>query len=403
MTAVEHKACPYPFREADEQRLDIDPEVLEAQRKKSLLRIACPYGGDAWLAIGYDDVKFVMSDTRFSRAANLNRDSPRLSSRILEELAISMTDPPEHTRVRKLVSPAFNKRRTDDLRPFIQDVVDGCVDRMIEKGAPVNLIEDLAMLVPVTVISSMLGVPFEDHHQFRTWSEKQMSTTDYESDDVNSSGTELVVYLVGLIAERRATPKDDLLGALVTARDEGDRLSEEELILIGVTLLVAGHETTSRMIAHFVYNLLSHPDQLEKLRADPSLLEPAVEELLRFTPLLATGNGWGWIATEDVQVGSVLVREGESVLVEMSAANRDEDVFDRPNELDLTREPKPHATFGFGVHFCPAAQLARLELQIVIETLLRRVPGLRFAKPAEELKFGNGGILRFLTDLPVTW
>lgn len=403
MTAVEHKACPYPFREADEQRLDIDPEILEAQRKKSLLRIACPYGGDAWLAIGYDDVKFVMSDTRFSRAANLNRDVPRLNPRIMEALAIPTTDPPEHTRLRKLVAPAFNKRRTEALRPFIQEVVDGCVDRMIEKGAPVSLVEELAMPVPVTVISSMLGVPFEDHHRFRAWSEKQMSTTLFDPEDVASSGMELVMYLVGLLTERRATPKDDLLGALVTARDEGDRLSEEELVLTGVTLLVAGHETTSRMIAHFVYNLLSHPDQLEKLRADPSLLEPAVEELLRFTPLQASASGPPWIATEDVQVGSVLVREGESVLVEMSAANRDEDVFDRPNELDLTRESKPHATFGFGIHFCPAAQLARLELQIVVETLLRRLPGLRFAKPAEELTFGNGGMLRFLTDLPVTW
>jgi cytochrome P450 len=302
------------------------------------------------------------------------------------------------------MSPAFSSRRLEALRPLVQQIVDDCLDRMEEKGPPVSLIEELAALTPVTVICHILGVPLEDHPKFRQWSERQLSSTAYSQEEINEAGMALAGYLVGLIAQRRATPTDDVLGALVAARDDGgDRLTEMELVITGINLLVAGHETTSKMISHVVYNLLTHQDQLDKLLADPNLLDPAIEELLRFTPLHASASPTPWIATEDVQVGSVLVREGESVLIDMGAANRDETIFDRPDELDLTRQPKPHLTFGHGVHFCIAAQLGRMELKIVVETLLRRLPSIRLAKPVEELQFADGGLLRFLTELPVAW
>jgi cytochrome P450 len=346
VTALQQEACPYPFRDGDEQRLDIDPEIPELHSKKSLVRISCSYGGDAWLAVGHEDAKFVMSDLRFGRSLTLGRNTPRISPRIAEASGIITTDQPEHSRLRKLMSPAFTTRRLEALRPRVQQITDECLDRIEEMGPPVSLIEELAMPVPVAVISYMLGVPFEDHPQFRQWSDRMMLSSPDSLDDAKAASIGLIRYMYALVKQRRTTPSDDLLGVLVAARDQGDRLSEQELVVNGMTLLVAGHESTSRMITNVVYNLLTHQDQLDKLRADPGLLDSAIEELLRFTPLHASASASPWIAIEDVQVGNVLVRKGESVLVEMGAANRDEEVFDRPDELDLTRtrESSPHLT-----------------------------------------------------------
>jgi cytochrome P450 len=209
----------------------------------------------------------------------------------------------------------------------------------------------------------------------------------------------LHAYFTDLVAQRRAHPEDDLISALVAARDDEDRLSEDELVRFGITLLVAGHETTANSLANSVVTLFEHPDALKRLQDDPKTLPNAIEELLRFIPL-GSGAGFPRIATEDVQVGDVLVKEGDAVLVVLSSANHDESVYPRGDELDLDREVGQHLQFGHGIHFCLGSQLARMELQVALGTLLRRMPGLRLAEPVE---FRKGSLVRGPVKLVVAW
>ena len=400
MTTVVGGACPYRTGEAD--RLELDPEYGRLRDSGELARVTTTYGGEAWLATSYADVKTVMADPRFSRAAVFDQDVPSISPRILTGSNILSMDPPEHTRLRRLVAKAFTSRRIEQLRPRVQEVVDGLLDRIVEQGPPADLVEELDWPLPITMICELLGVPFEDRDRFRAWSDAVLSVTAHTPEEFVDARGQLTAYLAGLVAQRRQRPTDDLLGVLVLARDELDQLTEEELVQFGLTLLVAGHETTANQIGNSVYTLLTHPDQLDRLKADPELLPGAVEEMLRFIPL---GNNTGTprIALEDIELGGGLVHAGEAVIPQGAAANRDNEVFERANELDLTREQNPHVAFGHGPHHCIGAQLARVELQVAIGSLLRRLPGLRFAVPVDEMVFKSGRLVRGLEALPVTW
>jgi cytochrome P450 len=311
-------------------------------------------------------------------------------------------DPPDHSRLRRLVAKAFTVRRVEALRPHVREIADGLLDRMVEQGAPADLVEEFALPLPITVICELLGVPYEDRAAFRTWSDAALSTTSLPPETIQEYIQNLHDYMAGLVAKRRAQSTDDLLGALVRARDEEDRLTEDELVRMGVGLLIAGHETTASQIPNFVYVLLTHPDECARLRAEPALIPRAVEELLRYIPLGASA-GFPRYATEDVELGGVLVRAGEPVLAVMASANRDGEVFDDPDALDLAREENPHVGFGHGVHHCLGAPLARMELQVALDALVRRLPGLRFAVPEDELPWKSGMLVRGLTSLPVTW
>ncbi|WP_052852696.1 cytochrome P450 [Streptomyces avicenniae] len=400
MTRPTPTACPYPFR--DPTALALEPEYAWLREHEPLSRITLPYGGEAWLAVRHEDVRTVLSDPRFSRAALLDQDVPRTSPRRLTDATLHTVDPPEHSRLRRLVSAAFSPRQIDRLSRHAQRVTDRLLDEAAEQGPPADLIAGLAVPLPMAVICEMLGVPLADRDRFTGWIDVALATSAFPSEEIHAAFTRLKEYLAELVAARRREPSDDLLGALVEARDRQGRLSEDELVVLGVTLLYAGLETTSNHIGNFTHVLLTHPEQLAALRADPGLLDRAVEELLRFTPIV-TSAGFTRIAGEDVELGGVVVRAGEAVMVQIDAANRDGRVFARPDELDLTRRPNPHLAFGFGPHFCVAAQLAKAELRVAVGTLLRRFPTLRLAADDGELTWRQGRMVRGLDRLPVVW
>ncbi|QFZ17243.1 cytochrome P450 [Saccharothrix syringae] len=389
----------YPFAEPDD--LVLDPTVLELQRDEPVARVRLPYGGEAWLVTRYEDVKTVLADPRFSRAAVMEpgADVPRtLPTMPLESNILSM-DPPDHTRLRKLVAKGFTARRTELLRQRAQEIVDGLLDAVEEQGPPADLVEALAMPLPITIICEMLGVPYEDRARFRTWSDAAMAITAFRPEEITAANDALRDYIAGLVVAKRSAPADDMLSELVAVHDNEDRLSAGELVSFGVTLLVAGHETTANQIGNFVYQLLRDPDLLAQLQADPALVPAAVEELLRVTALGASA-GFPRIATADVELSGVTVRAGEAVFVNNIAANRDPSVFDRPNEVDFHREHNPHVTFGHGAHHCIGASLARMELQVAIGTLLKRFPLLRLDG---DVALKKGRLIRGPLALPVRW
>jgi cytochrome P450 len=399
MTATERPVQTYPF--GPPEGLNLNPTYARL-RTEPLVKVEMPYGGVAWLATRYEDVKFVLADLRFSRAEAVGKDVPRVMPPIEQETSILSMDPPEHSRLRKLVAKAFTARHIERLRPRTQAIIDELLDEMIASGSPADLAESLSWPLPITVICELLGVPVEDRDRFRVWTDQLLSLAGAEIQQTEQARANLDAYLAELIARRRAEPTDDLLGQLVVARDEGDRLSEEELVTFGVTLLVAGHETTANQTGNFVYLLLTQPELWQQLVANPDLVPSAVEELTRFVPLGASA-AFGRIALEDVEVGGQLVRKGESVMTQNGSANRDEAVFDRPDEINLTREQNPHVGFGHGVHHCLGAPLARLELQLAVGTLVRRLPGLRLAVPADDVAWRVNRLVRGVRALPVAW
>ncbi|GAA5050846.1 cytochrome P450 [Nocardia callitridis] len=398
MTTTEPKI--FPANELD--RLEPDPLFAELRADAPLSRIQLPYGEPGWLATRYEDIKVVLGDRRFSRAEATGRDEPRVRPLISAPGNILSVDPPEHSRLRRLVLKAFTARRMAELRPEVTGIAERLVDGMIERGAPSDLVADFALPLPITVICEMLGVPFEDRTDFRLWSDAFLSTTRFTPEEVALYSQRMRDYIAELVAQRRVQPQDDMLSDLVQARDEHDRLSEDELISMGQTILVAGHETTASQIPNFVYILLHHPDQLAQLRADPDLLPRAVEELMRFTPLGAA-VGTARYATEDIEVGGVLVRAGEPVMAAVASGNRDESIFPDADVLDLRRSGAHHVGFGHGPHHCLGAPLARMELQVALQTLLERLPGLRIVDEESGIDWKTGMSTRGPERLLVTW
>lgn len=388
----------YPM--GDTSRLEMDARYDEARSSAPLIRVRMPYGGDAWLATGHAEVKKVLSDPRFSRAQA--EDAPRLLPEPPPNGSVLTMDPPEHTRQRRLVAKAFTQRRIEGLRPRVQQIVNGLLDDLERQGSPADLKKFLAEPLPITVICEVLGVPGEDRERFRALTDTVMSTTSFSSDEAQAAMGQFFGYLGALVAGKRENPSDDLLSAMVLARDADDQLTEMELIWLGVALLIGGHETTLNQLSNFSYLLLTNPGQLAVLRARPDLIPQAIEELLRFVPL-NTGSAFGVRAKEDVAFDGIIVRAGETVIPDVAAANRDPRVFADPGKLDVERGEVPHVTFGFGAHHCIGAQLARLELQIAFGTLLRRFPNLRLAIPEQEVRWREGALIRGVEALPVEW
>lgn len=398
MTTTEPRT--FPFTEPD--RLNLDPLYRELRREQPLIRVQLPYGEPAWLATRYEDVKMVLSDPRFSRAAAAVRDEPRSRRHSGGSETIMGLDPPEHSRLRKLVAKAFTGRRVDRLRPRVEQIAGELVDGMLARQAPADLVENFALPLPITVICELLGVPYADRADFRIWSDAFLSTTRYTAQDVADYVAQLREYMTGLINRRREQPEDDLLSALVAARDEQDRLSEAEMLSLAEGILVAGHETTASQIPNFVYVLLTNTEQLAMLRENLDLVPQAVEELMRYVPISA-GGGIARYAVEDVELSGVTVRAGEAVMTSLESANRDESVYTDPDTLDLLRKEASHVGFGYGPHHCLGAQLARMELQVALHTLLSRLPGLRFAGSESDIAWKTGIATRAPEYLPLTW
>ncbi|MEU6996437.1 cytochrome P450 [Streptomyces sp. NPDC046465] len=400
MTTAEHPAPSYPF--GPPERLDLHPRYAELRREDPLSRVTMPHGGEAWLATRYDDIKAILADHRFSRAVTVGNDMPRLRPPMESENILSM-DPPDHTRLRKLVSKAFTVRRIEELRPRIQVMVDELIDELLASGQPADLAKIVAWPLPVRVISELLGIPEEDRDSFRTWTGIALSTgTETSPEEMGEAFNHLMEYMAGLIARRREVPTEDLLTGLIQARDDGDRLSEQELIVLAVTLLAAGHETTANQIGSHTYQLLTHEGYWQRLVDEPDMVPQAVEELLRHTPM-PVGADNARVALEDIEVGGKTIRKGESVVILPLLADRDESVFEHADELDLDRAKNPHIAFGHGVHHCLGAPLARVELQVALGTLTRRLPNLRLAIPADEVPWRRDRVVRGPSELLVTW
>ncbi|MEV0070582.1 cytochrome P450 [Amycolatopsis sp. NPDC050768] len=389
----------YPF---DMQEISVSELYHMLQREEPMSRVQLPFGEPAWLATKYADVKLVMTDQRFSRELAQGLDQPRMRRQQMGDGIMGM-DPPDHSRLRRLVSKAFTARRLEQMREGVQTLVNDLLDGMVARGGSADVVEELARPLPVTVICDLLGVPQEDHKIFREWTQALVSDATAKDDVLDVYGDQLDNYVAGLVAQRREEPTDDLLGALVYARDAGDKLTENELISIaGAGLLTGGVETVSTALPSFLFTLLTQPDLLAQLRADPELMPTAVEELLRYVPI-NTAAMFARYATEDVRFGDVVVRAGDPVLPALHAANRDPEVFANPDTVDLTRSPNPHVAFGHGPHHCIGAQLARLELQEALKAILARFPEMRLADGREGVKWEYGVIVRGPSLLRLAW
>ncbi|GIH09331.1 cytochrome P450 [Rhizocola hellebori] len=393
----------YPFSEPD--RLNLDPAYAEVREAQGLVRVKLPFGRPAWLATRYEDVRLVLGDPRFSRAQAVGKgDEPSLIPFGPGPDTIVAMDPPEHTRLRRVVAKAFTMRRIDSLRPWVQKIVDDLLDEMEKHGSPIDLVESFARPQPGMTIFELMGIPYEDRPKVQKWTDIALSTLSagYTRDEVLEAAASIRAYLADQLEIRRNDPKDDLLGVLVSARDEQDRLTEQEMVNLGVAVVVTGNETTADQITNFTYLLLTHPQHMQELRDNPGLVPQAVEEMLRYTPLLA-GTSFPRVATEDVVLGEVLVRAGDAVLPSMMSANRDGSVFANPDVLDFHREDNPHLGTGHGVHRCLGAQLAKMELEIALSSLLKRFPQLRLATAPEEVTFRKGTLQRAPQELLIAW
>ncbi|MFF8959788.1 cytochrome P450 [Streptomyces sp. NPDC014894] len=386
----------YPFNAHDGLRLA--EEYERVRDREGLLSVRMPYGEPAWLVTRYADARFVLGDQRFSRAAAAGHDEPRQAEGRTVSGILGM-DPPDHTRLRSLVAKSFTVRAAEKLRPRVRELTASLLDDLETAGPPADLVDVFALPLPVAVICGLLGVPAADRPRFRVWSDAALSTSSLTAEEFTANQDELRAYMAELIDRHRHRPQDDLMTALIEARDGGDRLSERELVDLCVAVLVAGHETTATQIPNFVLTLLDHPDQLARLRTRPELIPAAVEELMRFVPL-GSGSSAPRYATEDVEVGGTLVRAGTPVLVATGAANRDALRFSSPGVLDIAREGNQHLGFGHGVHHCLGAPLARLELQEALAGLIARFPGLR---TAGDVTWKSEMLVRGPRVLPVAW
>ncbi|ANW21766.1 cytochrome P450 [Streptomyces clavuligerus] len=389
----------YPFSEA--VALDVDPLYAKLRDEEPVPRVSCPYGEDAWLVTRHADMKTILGDPRFSRAAAAAHDESRLTPLPIHTSILGM-DPPDHTRLRRLLSRVFTMRRVELLRPRVEREAHRLVDAIVADGMPGDLMEGFAVPFAGTVICDLLGVPFEDREQFRGWLDAFSATTVMTEEEIERDTELLYDYIGRLVARRRARPEDDLLSAMVKASDEEERLSEKELTELASVLLIAGHETVSSQLIDSLHVLFCHPRELAELLRRPELMPRAVEELLRYVPLISHVT-FARYATEDIELSGTLVRAGESVLPAIPSANRDEAVFTDPERFDPTREHNPHLGFGYGIHRCLGAPLARLELQVAIDTLFTRLPELRRAVPEESLQWKDGMQVRSLLRLPVLW
>jgi cytochrome P450 len=366
-------------------------------------RVALPDGSQAWVATRHDDVRKVLTDARFS-ADRRRPQFPQLitGARPKRPLAPSLLtmDPPEHGQARRAVVGEFTVRRMEALRPRIQEIVDERIDALLAGPQPADLVEAFSLPIPSLVICELLGVPYADHGFFQEHSSKLLSRT-VSSEDRSASIEHLRTYLDRLVTEKEADPGDDLLGRQILKEREDGAADHDSLVSLAFLLLIAGHETTANMISLGAVALLTNPAQLETIRRDPGRTLDAVEELLRYFTIADTVTAR--LALEDVEIGGVLIRAGEGILALGYSANRDPRAFDRPDELDIQRGARHHVAFGFGPHQCLGQNLARMELQIVFDTLFKRIPGLRIAAEIDDLPFKNDTAVYGLYSLPVSW
>jgi cytochrome P450 len=405
-------------------------QAYAAMREKGpVASVTLPTGEPIWFVTRYAEaVAFLKDDERFANnpsSALTEEEYAQLFQQATEHLTVEQqqmaaqtdeilrrnllaVDPPDHSRLRRLVAIPFTPKYIEGLRPRVQAIADALLDaveaRTDETGRrEMELISDFAYPLPLTVISEMLGIPLADRDKFREWSQAAVSFTpaDRANPAVTAKLIEFIAYLRRLVAEKRSNPGDDLLSGLVLAEAEGDKLSENELLSMIFLLIVAGHETTVNLIGNGMLALFEHPEQRARLQEDPNLLKAAIEEMLRYYgPVEMSLTRW---VRQDTEFGGQRLRRGEQILALLASANHDGEQFPNPDLFDISREPNRHAAFGTGIHSCLGATLARLEGQIAFATLLSRMPDLALAIPRAEVRWRDATFLRGLTQLPVTF
>ncbi len=370
------------------------------------------WNGQSWLISRYDDIIGLLTDNRVSsaRAESIFQVLPDDVRQELQPLRhvlgsrMLLTDPPTHTRLRNLVTKAFSARMVREKKPRIQEICNTFIDRVIANGE-MDVISDLAIPVPGWVIADMLGVSRDMQPKFTQWSRDQVRVYDRPGTSGEripimrqgqESMLEMKAYLEGVIADRRTNPQDDLITMLVMAEEEGDRLSTDELVIMIIALLVGGNNSTAHLIGNAVFTLARHPDALQQLKADPSLITTAVEEVLRFeSPVQATSR----VARDAIEVGGHTIEPGQGISLLFGSANRDENQFPDPERLNLARRPNRHLTFAHGPHFCLGAAIARAEAQIAVQTVVERCDDLELVNDSAD--WLEGFSFRGLKTLPV--
>jgi cytochrome P450 len=389
--------------ERDAGPFDPPRDITRLRAARPVSPMVFPDGHEGWLVTGYEAVRQLMADNRFSSRQDLGvlhipyetgMPAPTEPSPQVPGLFISM-DPPDHTRLRRKLTGAFTVKRMKQLEEHIIDIAERQLDELARLTPPVDLVKEFALPVPSLVICELLGVPYADRETFQVNSAKFLEK-DIELDEKMAAYGALTTYLAELVTGKRAAPDDDILSDL--ARD--DDVTIEELVGIAFLLLLAGHETTANMLALGTFALLEHPKQLAELRANPDLVPGAVEELMRY---LSIADIFFRYATEDLELGGETIGKGSTVVISLLAANRDPQRFEDPDALDIHRTARGHLSFGHGVHQCLGQQLARIEMRAGFEGLLRRFPTLELAIPADEVKVKSDMNIYGVHALPVTW
>ena len=388
--------------DADVSRRDPYIGLKILRERGSILRT---YRFSGWLVLGFDEVQSVFKDKRFSSDMRKNRFISRLLRAgsedgyvpTLDDPGILNLDPPDHTRIRKLVSPAFMRKYIASLEPRIREIVDDC---LADAGDALDIVNQLAKPLPAIVIAELLGLPRKDLPRFQQLSSELLGLTQLEDPEAQQTATIankiLIDYFADIIEQKRKSPGQDLICQLIDAEDEGDRLSAREMYSTCVLLLLAGHETTTRLISNGMYLLLNHPEQLARLQAVPELIPNAIEEILRFEPPVQLMPRF---ALEDMQFNGRPIKKNQMCLVSIASANRDENANRDPDVFDVTRKDIKHVSFGYGIHLCLGLTLARLEGKIAIEALLTRFPDMTLAK--QELEWDTSLLVRGTSHLYV--
>lgn len=397
---------PLPYRR--EPRCPFDPaeDLRQACASDPIIRVSLTSGKQVWLITSHSDACAVLGDVRFSSALTPPGVAlPKPGVRTLaEELRDRQPgtfleyDPPEHTRLRRLIAGEFSTGRMRQLRPRIEEIVTDRLNAMEADEPPAELIDSFALPVPSQVICELLGVPMDDNFDFAGHTQV-MTDVMAQPESLLESRDAMRGYMRSLVKSLRKTPGDNLLGRLI--RNHGHELSDEELVGIGNLFLIAGHETTAMMLGLGTLALLMHPEQMTLLRERPEMIENAIEELVRYVSI--ANHGAVRTATHDIAIDGQLIRAGEEVVVSIPMANRDSARYDDPDQLDFTRGPKTSLAWGYGVHHCIGAPLARMEMRVAYPALLERFPSLRLAVPLDEVEFRTSNVTYGVQSMPVSW
>ena len=400
---AEYPFGPLPPHEASEQYRRIAAD-------RPMTRTTMPFGGDAWIIHRTAAAKAMLGDPRFVREPF--RTGERVVPYFVEfpdflRTTIQFADPPHHTKLRRLVQQAISPKRVKAMRDSAIAYANELIDTMVATGGPVNLIHDYALPLPIQMLCNLLGVPVEDHEKFERWASSTLAVANMDENEVMQNMADLYMYIVELIARRREDPRDDLISSLANARDKDDTLTDEEILPIAMILVVAGFDNTANFIGVGVLSLLSNQDQLDLFLTDPDGLAPtAVEEVLRHGMFAAGRSGGGasglvpFVATEDVEIDGQVIAKGEAVMIDPGSTAHDGVAVERGEQFDITRKDNPQLTLSYGLHHCLGAPLARMEMQVALAELFKRLPELRLVG---DVTVNHDHLSQPITSLPVAW